>query len=257
MFTIITPTHKRSAMLKRAVNSLQSQTFSEWHMIIVNDSPDDTSYGEIETHIAQDPRIVYIKNEINTGVNASRNKALDYAEKNFKDTWIMLLDDDDYFTDECLMEQSKLISRHPEYSWLVTNRVGSTQISPDYSSHTYTWEWLISKKIKGDATHCIRFETISDIRFSTTVLQGEEWIYFYQVSQRLSYKGKNFLYHDFDATFSDGYTQEGLNFRTRTKAEKRDDLNMLIEEGEKLNISRNFGFKIFTTLRKIKLLFTH
>lgn len=255
MFTIITPTYKRADLLKRAVNSVQSQVFSDWNMIIVNDSPDDTGYEEIEKRISVDNRIVYIKNTINSGVNSTRNTALDYAEKNFKDTWIIFLDDDDYFTRDCLMTQSLLISRHPEYKWFVTNRKDSTQIYPDYSAHTYVWEWLISKKIKGDATHCILFSSISDSRFSKKVRQGEEWIYFYQISQRLKYKGKNFLYHDVDTTLSDGYTTEGLNFRPRAKQDRRDDLKLLIEEGKELHISSGIGFIFYTLGQKLKLLF--
>lgn len=254
MFTIITPTYKRAEQLKRAVNSVQSQTFSTWNMIIVNDSPDDTSYADIEKHIALDSRIVYLKNPVNSGVNASRNSALEYTQKKFPDSWILFLDDDDYFADDCLMVQSLLISRHGEYSWFVTNRVGSTQIAPDYSAHTYVWEWLISKKIKGDATHCIRFAPISHVRFSTKIRQGEEWIYFYQISQLLIYKGKNFLYHNANTTHTDGYTTEGLNFRPRSKKERKQDLQLLIEEGKELGIKGKFGFALYTFVQKLKLL---
>lgn len=254
MFTIITPTYKRAEALKKAVSSVQTQTFDNWNMIVVNDSPDDTSYTEVEAHMKEELRIVYLKNAVNSGVNFTRNQALQYAAEHFPETWIVFLDDDDYLADNCLMRQSELISRHPEYSWFVTNRVGSTQIPQDFSAHTYTWEWLISKKLKGDATHCILFKNIKDIRFSTKVRQGEEWIYFYQISQRLQYKGKNFLYHDFSATYSEGYTAEGLNFRPRSKDDKRNDLKLLIQEGKELKIT-GFGFKFYTFVQRMKLLF--
>ncbi len=255
MFVIITPTYKRAELLKRAVLSVQSQSFSDWKMIIVNDSPDDISYAEIEKYITEDNRVIYLKNETNQGVNYSRNKALQYAQDNHKDSWIIFLDDDDYLADKCLEVNSQLITRHPEYKWFVTNRKGSTHISPDLSAHAYTREWLIFRTLKGDATHCISFTEIQNIRFSKNVRQAEEWMYFYQVSLVHKYKGKNFLYHDVDTTLSDGYALEGLNFRLRNKDERRTDLENLIKEGEVLGISKHIGFRAYTLLRKIKLLF--
>ena len=43
-FSIITPTYKRADKLSRAVNSLRNQTYTDWEMIIVNDSPAETEY---------------------------------------------------------------------------------------------------------------------------------------------------------------------------------------------------------------------
>lgn len=255
MFTIITPTYKRADKLKRAIQSVQAQTFASWRMVIVNDSPDDFSYADIQSYVATDSRLVYLKNESNQGVNFSRNQALQYAQDNSQDDWIIFLDDDDWFTTEYLAVQSELIKKYPEYKWFVTNRVGSTKISPDYSAHSYISEWLIFRRLKGDSTHCLSFSGISDLRFSKKVKQGEEWIYFYQTATRYAYHDKNFLYHDFDATCSDGYTAEGLNFRPRSKEDKKNDLRLLKNEGDELGIGKYFGFKVYVFLRKIALLF--
>jgi glycosyltransferase involved in cell wall biosynthesis len=253
MFTIITPTYKRAKLLERAVRSLQTQTYSDWHLIVVNDSPEDAEYAAIEEHMKEDSRIVYVKNDSNQGVNYSRNKALDYAKEHFIDSRIMFLDDDDYFAPDCLMKQAELVSRHGEYAWLVTNRSGSTRISPDYSAHSYIWEWLITKQIKGDTTHCILFKDVADIRFSKKVKQGEEWIYFYQISKKIRYKGKNFLYHDFDATITDGYATEGLNFRPRSRTDRENDLKALKAEGKELGIGSDLMFSFYIFAQRVKL----
>ena len=75
-FSIITPTHKRSHLLTRAVSSLQAQTHTDWEMIIINDSPGDTSYNDFVSSI-NDSRIRYFVNSSNRGVNYSRNVALE------------------------------------------------------------------------------------------------------------------------------------------------------------------------------------
>lgn len=42
-FSIIMPTYKQAAFIRRAIACLQRQTYSEWELIIVNDgSNDDT-----------------------------------------------------------------------------------------------------------------------------------------------------------------------------------------------------------------------
>lgn len=42
-FSIIMPTYNQAAFIRRAIASLQRQTYSEWELIIVNDgSTDDT-----------------------------------------------------------------------------------------------------------------------------------------------------------------------------------------------------------------------
>ena len=67
-FSIITPTFKRQELLSRAVASLQAQTYKDWEMIIVNDSPKDTAYHDFTSSV-NDSRIHYFVNEINRGVN--------------------------------------------------------------------------------------------------------------------------------------------------------------------------------------------
>ena len=61
-FSIITPTHKRAEMLIRAVTSVKNQTYTDWEMIIVNDSPTDSSYTSF-TETINDARIRYHLNK--------------------------------------------------------------------------------------------------------------------------------------------------------------------------------------------------
>jgi glycosyltransferase involved in cell wall biosynthesis len=183
MFTIITPTYKRSEHVKRAIVSVQKQTHPLYTMIIVNDSPDDTSYDSVKDICENDPRITYLENEKNMGVNFSRNRALDVCAD---DTWVIFLDDDDELAPDALSHFAQLIDHHPHGHWFMANRAlvngaSLTRAPKANMYYSYAFDYLITKRITGDATHCIYKKSIGEKRFSTYIKQGEEWLFFFQL----------------------------------------------------------------------------
>jgi glycosyltransferase involved in cell wall biosynthesis len=252
-FSIITPTFKRSEKLKRAVESLRMQTYKNWEMIIINDSPKDESYHEFASSI-NDPRIHYHINEHNSGVNATRNKGLDKISAD--STWIIFLDDDDYLAPDTLANFVQLISEKNTVKWFMTNRAYVNGRPVTYTPHnetfyTYAWHYLIAKRIKGDATHCIETKLINQIhaRFSHYVKQGEEWFFFYQIGLHAK-----IYYSDHNSTITDGYdAASGLNFRKRSFAERYETLLKLIYEGGKKKILKPM-FLLYCTFRFLRLI---
>ncbi len=251
-FSIITPTHKRVEKLKRAVESLVHQTHTDWEMIIVNDSPTDTSYDSFLSML-NDPRLHSHVNNINRGVNYSRNYALERVSADSK--WVIFLDDDDYLAPDTLQTFHDLILLNGEEKWFVTNRAYTngesiTKFPSDDRSYSYAWQYLILKRGKGDATHCIETKLIthSQIRFSQYVKQGEEWFFFYQVGLRTK-----LYYHDHNSTITDGYDAEaGLNFRKRSFRNRYESLAQLFYEGGRKNIVRP-SFLLYLALRILRL----
>jgi glycosyltransferase involved in cell wall biosynthesis len=171
-FSIITPTYKRKDALKRAVDSVLQQTYKDFEMIIVNDSPFDTTYEEFAASI-NDSRIRYYVNDSNRGVNYSRNFALDRVSADSK--WVIFLDDDDYVSPDALATFRDLLAMNTEHRWFVTNRAYKdgtpiTRFPKSDTFYSYAWEYLISKRCKGDATHCIETKllTVNKIRYTKT-----------------------------------------------------------------------------------------
>lgn len=251
-FTIITPTYERADKLVRAVQSVQSQTYRDWEMIIVNDSPNDESYAPFASSI-NDPRIHYHINHTNSGVNFSRNKALDKASSH--SDWTIFLDDDDYFAPDALQTFHDLILNHPEKTWFITNRAHRdgtpmTDIKKSNTSYSYIWDYLLLHRIRGDVTHAIETSKLHTIRFPQRVKQGEEWLFFYQLGLT-----EKVFYVDHNSTISDGYDeQNGLNFRKRSRAEKFEALSVLFYEGVERGIAYHPTFLIYMLARLIKLI---
>lgn len=253
-FSIITPTFRRKDKLQRAVASLLAQTYKDWEMIIINDSPQDEEYKDFASSI-NDARIHYHVNPKNSGVNVSRNHGLDKLSADSK--WVIFLDDDDYLAPDTLATFSMLINIGTDIKWLMTNRAYRngkplTVTPSDDTTYSYAWSYLILKRIKGDATHCIETKLITHIhaRFSKYVKQGEEWFFFYQIGLHTK-----LFYHDHNSTITDGYDDtHGLNFRKRPFSERLETLIKLIYEAKNKKILYRTTFIMYTILRFFKLL---
>lgn len=248
-FSIITPTYNRSEKLLRAVKSVQQQTYSDWELLIVNDSPLDTRYASFETSI-EDPRIRYLKNTKNEGVNFSRNRALEARSND--SAWTIFLDDDDYLAPDALATAVELITKYPLQKWFLTNRAYKdgkpiTSFPKEDHAYSYSIDYLLLRHGKGDATHWIQTELSKAVRFSTRIRQAEEWLFFYQIGCKSS-----LFYHGHNSTITDGYSADGLNFRIRSKKEQLLILSLLLEEGLHLRLWYRPTFILYLTLRCIR-----
>lgn len=93
-FTVIMPTYNQASFIRRAINSLLKQTYSNWELIIINDGCTDTT-EEFISDFLKDPKVIYIKNKLNTGLGNAVNQALEMANYDY----IAYLPSDDYYDD--------------------------------------------------------------------------------------------------------------------------------------------------------------
>ncbi len=253
-FSIITPTHRRSNFLPRVITSLQNQTYSNWEILIINDSPQDESYHDFESKI-NDRRIRYYKNETNRGVNFSRNRALNLLSSDSK--YVIFLDDDDYFAPDTLQYFYEKILTDSSLKWIVSNRAlkngkALTEVKSFKEKYSYAWDYLIFRRIKGDATHCIEVKLINQnrIHFSRSIKQGEEWFFFYQIGLQAGIS-----YTDHNSTISDGYDLvNGLNFRRRPLSEKIKTLTKIAYEAIPMGLIVKPSFMFYLLMRYIRII---
>ncbi len=107
LISVVITTYKRPyGTLLRAVQSVLSQTYTTFELIIVDDSPADYCDREsIRQSILElnDQRIVYIQHEVNKGACAARNTGIQHASGRY----IAFLDDDDEWLPKKLELQYK------------------------------------------------------------------------------------------------------------------------------------------------------
>jgi len=101
MITVVTPSYNCSAFILDTINSVLSQSYSNWEMIIVDDCSTDNSVETIEKIINDNPRIRLIRLKNNVGSAQSRNIALEVANGRF----IAFLDSDDVWYPDKLEKQ--------------------------------------------------------------------------------------------------------------------------------------------------------
>lgn len=108
-FSVTIPAYK-AKYLKECIDSILSQTYSDFELIIVNDASPEDLDSIVNSYT--DKRIQYFKNEKNCGainVVDNWNKCLSYASGNY----VICMGDDDKLCPNCLEEYAKLIERHP------------------------------------------------------------------------------------------------------------------------------------------------
>lgn len=97
LISVIIPTYKRAPYIKRAIQSVIHQTYSNVELIIVDDNGDGTvAQKETEESIRDFiglENIIYIKHAKNLGGSAARNTGI----KSCHGEYITFLDDDDFF----------------------------------------------------------------------------------------------------------------------------------------------------------------
>lgn len=123
LVSIILPTYNgNKSRLSEAINSILSQTFSDFELIIINDASTNDIETTILRYAEQEPRIVYVKNDINLKLTATLNKALWLAKWEF----IARIDDDDIRIDtEKLQKQVNFLKEYQEYGmcgakWIIS-----------------------------------------------------------------------------------------------------------------------------------------
>jgi len=115
LVSIIMPSYNTSRFIEETINSVLSQTYSDWELLIVDDCSSDDTDDVVQPFLA-DGRIRYLKNERNSGAAVSRNRALREA----KGKWIAFLDSDDLWMPEKLEKQIEFMKKNG-YHFSYTN----------------------------------------------------------------------------------------------------------------------------------------
>ena len=102
MVSAIITTHNRKELLKRAIESVLSQTFKDMECIVVDDASTDGTRELCKSYPIQ---YIYIPKEESKGGNYARNLGIKASSGNY----CAFLDDDDYWFPEKIEKQVALI----------------------------------------------------------------------------------------------------------------------------------------------------
>lgn len=108
-FSVIVPVYNTdSNLLERCINSILSQTFESYELIIVDDGSQQTTAAYIDNMVLGVPncQVYHIDNH---GVSYARNLGVSQA----KGKWILFVDSDDIIASYMLEQAYNVIKKHP------------------------------------------------------------------------------------------------------------------------------------------------
>lgn len=112
LVSVIMPTFNGAKYIRRAIESVQGQTYKNIEIVIVDDGSVDKTLDIISDLCKKDTRIIILLNEINIGFVKSLNRGAKRAEGKY----IARIDDDDFWCDPKRLEkQVFFLQAHPEY----------------------------------------------------------------------------------------------------------------------------------------------
>lgn len=131
--SIIIPVYNSKKYLKQCLDSIISQDFEAYEILLINDGSTDGS-GEIcEAYAGKDKRI-RVFHQPNTGVSNARNKGIEAAQGK----WLTFVDSDDYIKEDYFSALEQKI----EADWLFLNidreKDGQLQTHLRFENHSYT-----------------------------------------------------------------------------------------------------------------------
>lgn len=112
--SVIIPCYNQGQYIKQAVESIQSQTFYDWEIIIVNDGSNDKTIDILNT---LDTTAINIIHTTNKGVAAARNAGIRVA----KGSYILPLDGDDLIGENYLKEAVEFLDANEEVKVVYCN----------------------------------------------------------------------------------------------------------------------------------------
>src|SRR5437868_1027615 len=101
--SVILPTHSRVEFLRRAIETVLAQTFSDLEVVVVDDGPNEAIAQLVRAH--PDERVRLVRHERNQGVAAARNTGIGAS----RGAYIGFIDDDDLWLPTKLERQVPLL----------------------------------------------------------------------------------------------------------------------------------------------------
>lgn len=106
--SIVMPLYNAKAYLAEAIESVRSQSFKNWELIVVDDCSTDGSRELADGFAKYDPRITVYSNSCNSGAAAARAAGLRYITGDY----LAFFDADDIWLPEKLSEQLRFMKKN-------------------------------------------------------------------------------------------------------------------------------------------------
>lgn len=133
LISILMPTYNVEKFVEEAVRSVLVQTYKNFELIIVDDCSTDKTFEILQRLAAEDNRIRLFRNEVNSKICKTLNRALEYAHGEY----IGRMDGDDVSTPERFEVLKKFMDEHPDVSLVGSNMITIDEDGREISRKRY------------------------------------------------------------------------------------------------------------------------
>ncbi len=113
-FSIIIPVCNAEKYLRKCLDSVMNQTFSDYEVIFVDDGSEDSSVSILEEYQKKSERVTVIK-QAHSNAGVARNRGIDAAEGKY----LLFLDADDFLETDAFEKISKAAERNMDPDLIV------------------------------------------------------------------------------------------------------------------------------------------
>jgi len=186
LVSIVTPVYNSARFISDTIDSIQSQTYKNWELLLIDDCSSDNSYEIIKSYMKDDNRIKYIKLEKNSGAAISRNTGI----KNAKGRFIAFVDSDDLWKSRKLEVQVNYMLKHKiafsftSYRYIKEDGTSTNKIAKAPKKINYNG--LLKNTIIGCSTVLIDKDIMGDFRMPL-VRRGQDTATWLQLLKKEKY----------------------------------------------------------------------
>ncbi|RKI28502.1 glycosyltransferase family 2 protein [Bacillus thuringiensis] len=164
MISIVIPSYNASSFIKETIQSVQSQTYTNWEMIIIDDVSKDNTRELIKEEIKKDGRIQLIELQKNGGAAIARNIGINNA----KGKYVAFLDSDDLWLPEKLEKQLEFMQNNDIAfsftSYQIMNQDGTLTDKVVHVPEKINYNGLLKNTIIGCLTVMLDIEKLGRVQ---------------------------------------------------------------------------------------------
>ena len=163
--SVVMPAYNCEKTIIEAVESVLSQTYSDFELLIIEDCSKDNTRKVIEKLAGSDERIKLLINDKNSGASYSRNRGV----KEAKGQWIAFLDSDDIWREDKLEKQMQMTKKFPDAVLFYTASAFMTEEGNRYSyimeaQEKISYKELLSRNLVSCSSVLVKSEIMKNIK---------------------------------------------------------------------------------------------
>ena len=230
--------------LREAIDSIITQSFTDWEMIMCDDGSSDGTLGLAKEYEQQYENILVIQNPQNLGLPASLNHCIEFAQGEY----IARMDGDDISLTERFQKEVDFLDAHPEYAI----------VSCEMIHFDETGDWGISRYV--EKPEKMDFLKKSPFCHAGSMMRKNALnaVGNYTVSKELRRGQDYWLWHKFYCAGYKGYNLQVPLYKMRDGRDatrRRTWLGAVNSTKAELKIFRNLGLPWYLRMKAFRSLF--